>query len=90
MAEKSKILIIGGTGYIGKFVIQASVNAGHPTFALVRESTVADPVKGKLIQDFKNSGVTLIYVCPISLSNFLSLHSNKACKLRDSEMNESL
>ncbi|KAI3762827.1 hypothetical protein L1987_53269 [Smallanthus sonchifolius] len=38
-AEKSKILVIGGTGYIGKFVVEASVKAGHPTFALVREST---------------------------------------------------
>lgn len=63
MAEKSKILIIGGTGYIGKFVVEASAKSGHPTFALVRESTVSDPVKGKIIENFKNSGVTLLYVC---------------------------
>lgn len=61
MAEKSKILIIGGTGYIGKFVVEASAKYGHPTFALVRESSVADPVKGKLIEGFKNSGVTLVH-----------------------------
>ncbi|THG01264.1 hypothetical protein TEA_024528 [Camellia sinensis var. sinensis] len=61
MAEKSKILIIGGTGYIGKFVVEASAKSGHPTFALVRESTVSDPVKGKLIEGFKNSGVTLVH-----------------------------
>nr|GME06132.1 isoflavone reductase-like protein [Ipomoea batatas] len=61
MAEKSKILIIGGTGYIGKFVVEASAKSGHPTFALVRESTVSDPVKGKIIENFKNSGVTLLY-----------------------------
>ncbi|KAI4316829.1 hypothetical protein L6164_024769 [Bauhinia variegata] len=60
MAEKSKILIIGGTGYIGKFIVEASAKAGHPTFALVRESTVSDPVKGKLIDNFKNSGVNLV------------------------------
>lgn len=63
MAEKSKILIIGGTGYIGKFIVEASAKLGHPTFALVRESTVNDPVKGKLIENFKNLGVTLLYVC---------------------------
>lgn len=40
MAEKSKILIIGGTGYIGKHIVEASVKAGHHTFALVRESTM--------------------------------------------------
>lgn len=58
---KSKILVIGGTGYIGKFVVEASAKAGHPTSVLVRESTVADPVKGKLVQSFKNSGVTLVH-----------------------------
>ncbi|XP_022951674.1 isoflavone reductase-like protein [Cucurbita moschata] len=60
MAEKSKVLIIGGTGYIGKFVVEASAKAGHPTFALIRESTVADPVKAKLVENFKNLGVKLI------------------------------
>ncbi|KAJ0939413.1 Isoflavone reductase-like protein [Helianthus annuus] len=60
-AEKSKILIIGGTGYIGKFVVEASAKSDHPTFALVRESTVADPVKGPLVESFKNSGVTLVH-----------------------------
>nr|GEZ31454.1 hypothetical protein [Tanacetum cinerariifolium] len=59
--EKSKILIIGGTGYIGKYVVEASAKAGHPTFILVRETTTSDPVKGQLIESFKNSGVTLIY-----------------------------
>ncbi|OMO59205.1 NmrA-like protein [Corchorus olitorius] len=61
MAEKSKILIIGGTGYIGRFIVEASTKAGHPTFVLVRERTVSDPEKSKLIQSFKGSGVTLLY-----------------------------
>lgn len=60
--QKSKVLIIGGTGYIGKFVVEASTKVGHPTFALVRESTVTDPVKGQLVQKFKDLGVTLLYV----------------------------
>ncbi|KAF2309994.1 hypothetical protein GH714_006100 [Hevea brasiliensis] len=60
MANKSKILI-GGTGYFGKFVVEASAKAGHPTFALVRESTVSDPAKGKLIENFKNLGVTILH-----------------------------
>ncbi|KAL8264552.1 hypothetical protein R6Q59_022682 [Mikania micrantha] len=60
MAEKSKILIIGGTGYIGKFIVEASAKAGHPTFVLVRESTLSDPSKSSVIDSFKNSGVTLI------------------------------
>ncbi|CAA2968733.1 isoflavone reductase [Olea europaea subsp. europaea] len=60
MAEKSKILIIGGTGYIGKFIVEASAKSGHPTFALFRESAISDPAKGKLIVGFKNSGVTIL------------------------------
>ncbi|XP_059647663.1 phenylcoumaran benzylic ether reductase Pyrc5-like [Cornus florida] len=60
MAGKSKILIIGGTGYIGKFIAEASAKAGHPTFALIRESTVSSPTKSKIIESFKNSGVALI------------------------------
>ncbi|KAK4437756.1 Phenylcoumaran benzylic ether reductase POP1 [Sesamum alatum] len=62
MAEKSKILIIGGTGYIGKFIVQASTRAGHPTFILVRESTLSNPAphKSDLIQSFRNSGVKFI------------------------------
>ncbi|XP_050366465.1 eugenol synthase 2-like [Argentina anserina] len=59
--RKSKVLVIGGTGYIGKFIVEASAKANHPTFALVRETTVNDPAKGKLIQSFKNLGVTLLY-----------------------------
>ncbi|XP_074372906.1 eugenol synthase 1-like [Apium graveolens] len=61
MAEKSKILIIGATGYLGKFLVEAAAKNGHQTFALVRESAISDPVKGKLIESFKTSGVTVIY-----------------------------
>ncbi|CAL1384186.1 unnamed protein product [Linum trigynum] len=61
MAAKSKILIIGGTGYIGKFIVEASLKARHPTFVLVRQTTVSDPVKGKLVDSFKSSGATLLH-----------------------------
>ncbi|XP_042013482.1 eugenol synthase 1-like isoform X3 [Salvia splendens] len=60
MGEKSKILIIGGTEYIGKFIVAASTKSGHPTFALLREATIDDPAKSQLIQDFRNSGVTIL------------------------------
>nr|XP_023878440.1 isoflavone reductase-like protein isoform X4 [Quercus suber] len=61
MAQKSKILIIGGTGYIGKYIVEESAKAGHPTFALVRENTASNPEKYKLIEGFKSSGVTLLH-----------------------------
>ncbi|XP_039055272.1 phenylcoumaran benzylic ether reductase TP7-like isoform X1 [Hibiscus syriacus] len=60
MAEKSKVLVIGGTGYIGKFIVEASAKEGHPTFALVRETTLSDPVKENIIDNFKNLGVRLL------------------------------
>ena len=68
MAQKSKILIIGGTGYIGKYIVEESVKAGHPTFALVKENTTSNPEKSKLIESFKSSGVTLLHVCTNSSS----------------------
>ncbi|XP_054806329.1 isoeugenol synthase 1-like [Prosopis cineraria] len=34
--EKSKILIVGATGYLGEYMVKASLSLGHPTFAYVR------------------------------------------------------
>ncbi|KAI5577295.1 hypothetical protein POPTR_009G118100v4 [Populus trichocarpa] len=56
----SKILFIGGTGYIGKFIVEASAKAGHPTFVLVRESTLSNPAKSVVIDNFKNLGVNFL------------------------------
>ncbi|KAM7265851.1 hypothetical protein ACFE04_003534 [Oxalis oulophora] len=56
----SKILVIGATGYVGKYIIEASVKAGHSTFALVRDATPSDPAKAQLIHSFKNVGVTVL------------------------------
>ncbi|RDX88337.1 hypothetical protein CR513_30087, partial [Mucuna pruriens] len=60
MADTTKILIIGGSGYIGKFMVEASAKAGHPTFVLVRESTLSDPTKSPIIRKFNTLGVNLV------------------------------
>ncbi|RDX67383.1 Isoflavone reductase [Mucuna pruriens] len=71
MAGKDRILILGPTGAIGRHIVWASVKAGNPTFVLVRKTpgsvntvrlvTAANPeTKEELIDNFKNSGVTLI------------------------------
>jgi nucleoside-diphosphate-sugar epimerase len=70
MATKSKILFIGGTGYIGKFIVEASAKAGHPTSVLVRDSTLSNPGKSNVIDNFKNLGVNFLIV---SVYFFLSL-----------------
>ncbi|KAE8675263.1 hypothetical protein F3Y22_tig00111689pilonHSYRG00100 [Hibiscus syriacus] len=49
MAGKSKILIIGGTGYIGKFIVEASAKEGHPTFALLGDQV-------KIVAAIKEAG----------------------------------
>lgn len=59
---KSKALMTGATGYIGKNVCKASVNQGHPTFILVRSLISADPAKAELIKSFQESGVTVLKV----------------------------
>ncbi|KAL3697214.1 hypothetical protein R1sor_011290 [Riccia sorocarpa] len=61
MAEsKSKVLIIGATGYIGTYLVRASVKLEHPTFILVRSLTPSDPAKAQLIKSFQDSGVTVL------------------------------
>lgn len=57
----TKILIVGGTGYIGKFIVEASAKLGHPTFVLVREATLTSPAKSQLIDSFKSLGVTFVH-----------------------------
>ncbi|XP_048132246.1 phenylcoumaran benzylic ether reductase Pyrc5-like [Rhodamnia argentea] len=61
MTEKSKVLVIGGTGYLGKLIVEASAKFGHPTFALVRESALSNPAKAKIVDGFKSSGVNLVH-----------------------------
>jgi nucleoside-diphosphate-sugar epimerase len=37
----SRVLVIGGTGNIGRHLVMGSLNAGHPTTVLVRPATVS-------------------------------------------------
>nr|AMN15102.1 chavicol synthase [Elaeis guineensis] len=61
-AKKGKILIIGATGYLGKYLTEGSLRLGHPTFILVRESTInTNSEKAKVIKDFKDAGATVLY-----------------------------
>ncbi|PKA53889.1 Isoflavone reductase-like protein [Apostasia shenzhenica] len=60
-SQKSRILVIGGTGYFGKLIVKESARAGNPTVALVREGTASDPAKAKLLEDFTAAGVVLVH-----------------------------
>ncbi|CAK9149871.1 unnamed protein product [Ilex paraguariensis] len=37
--EESKILIFGGTGYIGSYMVKASIKLGHPTYVYSRPNS---------------------------------------------------
>ncbi|TKW12955.1 hypothetical protein SEVIR_5G069100v4 [Setaria viridis] len=59
-SEKSKILVVGATGYLGRHVVAASARLGHPTFALVRDTAPSNPAKAALLKSFQDAGVTLL------------------------------
>nr|ACJ84656.1 unknown [Medicago truncatula] len=58
--EKSKILIIGATGSLGYHLAESSLKFCHPTFALVRDSAISDPIKSHKLQCLSHAGVTLL------------------------------
>ncbi|KAL2931781.1 Isoeugenol synthase 1 [Bienertia sinuspersici] len=57
---RKKILIFGATGYLGRFMVQASIAMGHLTYAYTRPlkpGTNSDKdTKVKTVQDFKAMG----------------------------------
>ncbi|KAI6670854.1 hypothetical protein NL676_005739 [Syzygium grande] len=61
-AETSRILIFGGTGYIGKHMVRASVSLGHPTYIYVRPATAPRnrPLNLDLHREFRSVGVRII------------------------------
>ncbi|KAL3682035.1 hypothetical protein R1sor_000057 [Riccia sorocarpa] len=70
---KSKILIIGATGRLGRHIAKASAVAGHPTFLLIRPDTLANPgpEKAALLGDLKNLGTTTLEGSLVDKSSLL-------------------
>ncbi|KAF8411978.1 hypothetical protein HHK36_004537 [Tetracentron sinense] len=59
-SEMSKILIIGATGYLGEYMVKASVSMGLPTYIYVRPITPnCSSSKQQLHRDFESLGVTI-------------------------------
>ncbi|KAJ6379496.1 hypothetical protein OIU76_016187 [Salix suchowensis] len=59
--ELSKILIFGGTGYIGKYMVRASVSMGHKTYVYARPiTTQSSPAKIGIHKEFQAMGVTIV------------------------------
>ncbi|KAM0000593.1 putative oxidoreductase [Helianthus debilis subsp. tardiflorus] len=58
--SKSKILVVGGTGYIGKRIVKASLAQGHPTYVLMRREIGYDIDKLQMLLSFKEQGARLV------------------------------
>ncbi|XP_076923582.1 isoflavone reductase homolog [Bidens hawaiensis] len=58
--SKSKILVVGGTGYIGKRIVKASLDQGHPTYILMRREIGFDIEKIQMLLSFKEQGARLV------------------------------
>ncbi|KAK9077832.1 hypothetical protein SSX86_006170 [Deinandra increscens subsp. villosa] len=60
MGGKSKVLIIGGTGYLGKRLVKASLEQGHETYVLQRPEIGVDIEKIQMLLSFKKQGARLV------------------------------
>ncbi|XP_030440464.2 bifunctional pinoresinol-lariciresinol reductase 2-like [Syzygium oleosum] len=67
---KIKVLIIGGTGYLGKRLVDASLKLGHETYVLHRPEISVDIEKVQMLLSFKGRGAKLV---PGSFGDYRSL-----------------
>ncbi|XXG63433.1 hypothetical protein AAC387_Pa05g1627 [Persea americana] len=60
-AGETKILVFGAAGYLGKYMVEASVSMGHPTYAFVRPTSSAiDYRRFQTLCEFKSMGVKVL------------------------------
>ncbi|GKV10599.1 hypothetical protein SLEP1_g21943 [Rubroshorea leprosula] len=57
---KSKVLVVGGTGYIGRRIVKASLAQGHETYVLQRPEIGLDIEKLQMLLSFKKEGALLV------------------------------
>ncbi|XP_042481740.1 bifunctional pinoresinol-lariciresinol reductase 2-like isoform X2 [Macadamia integrifolia] len=57
---KSKVLIVGGTGYLGKRLVKASLAHGHVTYVLHRPEIGVDMEKLQILLSLKDQGAHLV------------------------------
>ncbi|XP_058103918.1 bifunctional pinoresinol-lariciresinol reductase 2-like [Magnolia sinica] len=57
---KSKVLVVGGTGYIGKRIVKASLALGHETHVLHRPEIGVEIEKVQMLLSFKAQGAHLV------------------------------
>uniref|UniRef100_A0A453AK30 NmrA-like domain-containing protein n=1 Tax=Aegilops tauschii subsp. strangulata TaxID=200361 RepID=A0A453AK30_AEGTS len=58
--EKSKVLVVGGTGYLGRRIVKASLAQGHETYVMLRPEIGLDIDKLQMLLSFKAQGARLL------------------------------
>ncbi|KAK4784607.1 hypothetical protein SAY86_018975 [Trapa natans] len=58
--SKGRLLVIGATGFIGRFVAEASTESGRPTYVLVRPGSCFSPTKADAIKSLKEKGAIVV------------------------------
>jgi pinoresinol/lariciresinol reductase len=58
--QKSRVLVVGGTGFMGRRLVRASLAEGHPTFVLMRPEIGVDVDKLQMLLSFKAQGARLV------------------------------
>ncbi|KAL5705586.1 hypothetical protein ACHQM5_023873 [Ranunculus cassubicifolius] len=60
MDAKSRVLVVGGTGYIGRRIVKACLAQGHSTYVLQRREIGVDIDKYQMLLSFKEQGAKLV------------------------------
>ncbi|KAL2901139.1 Pinoresinol reductase 1 [Bienertia sinuspersici] len=57
---KSKVLVVGGTGYVGRRIVRACLAQGHETYVLQRSNIGLDINKLDMLLSLKKEGARLV------------------------------
>ncbi|XP_058108095.1 leucoanthocyanidin reductase-like isoform X2 [Magnolia sinica] len=61
MTTFDRTLVVGATGFIGRFVAEASVASGRATFVLVRPASSSSPSKARTIKALQEKGAIIVH-----------------------------
>ncbi|XP_077241084.1 leucoanthocyanidin reductase-like [Tasmannia lanceolata] len=61
MTVRNRTLIVGSTGFIGRFVAEASLDIDQTTFVLVRSSSAGNPSKAKIVRALQEKGAIIVH-----------------------------
>ncbi|KAE8665529.1 Leucoanthocyanidin reductase [Hibiscus syriacus] len=60
--ETGRTLVIGSSGFIGRFITEACLESGQPTYVLVRSSSNSPSTKATTIKFLQDKGAIITYV----------------------------